>query len=110
MSITPLNQSAFETEIGRSKQPAVCLFWAGFCKPCRKMTDTVMSIERRLGELGELYGGSRAECHDTAADMVARLKACDIHTLFQSGLHEFIGESIVTVNQLSNQISRAYHF
>ncbi len=42
--------------------------------------------------------------------MVARLKACDIHTLFQSGLHEFIGESIVTANQLSNQISRAYHF
>lgn len=67
-------------------------------------------IERRLGELGELYGGPRAECHDTAADMVARLKACDIHTLFQSGLHEFIGESIVITNQLSNQISRAYYF
>jgi len=67
-------------------------------------------IDRRLGELGELYGGPGADCRETAADMVRRLEACDIHTLFQSGLHEFIGEAIEVTNRLSREISRAYHF
>ncbi|HRP11710.1 MAG TPA: alpha-E domain-containing protein [Terricaulis sp.] len=67
-------------------------------------------IDRRLGELGDLYGGPRQQCSDTAAEMVARLKACDIQTLFQAGLHEFIGEAIQVTNRLSGEISRAYHF
>ena len=50
MSLTPLNQSAFETEIARAKKTAVCLFWAGFCKPCRKMTESVINLEKRLGD------------------------------------------------------------
>jgi len=67
-------------------------------------------LDRRLGELSAIYDGARADCHDTAAEMVARLDACDIQTLFQSGLHEFIGEAIQVTNRLSSEISRAYHF
>lgn len=67
-------------------------------------------LDRRLGELGQIYGGERFACHDTAAEMVARLDRCDIHTLFQSGLHEFIGEAIEATNRLSTEIAAAYHF
>jgi len=66
-------------------------------------------LDRRLNELSQLYG-ERFPCHDTASEMVALLGACDIHTLFQSGLHEFIGDAIKTTNRLSSEISRAYHF
>ena len=67
-------------------------------------------LDRRLGELSALYGGQRFECHATAADMLARLQASDIQTLFQSGLHEFIVEAIQVTNRLANEITRAYHF
>jgi uncharacterized alpha-E superfamily protein len=67
-------------------------------------------MERRLGELATLYDGERFACHDIATDMVRRLEACDIQTLFQSGLHEFISEAIQATNMLSSEIARAYHF
>jgi Uncharacterized protein conserved in bacteria len=67
-------------------------------------------IDRRLNELAQLYDGQRFECHDIAASMVGRLEACDIQVLFQSGLHEFIGDSIQITNRLSGEISNAYHF
>jgi uncharacterized alpha-E superfamily protein len=66
-------------------------------------------LDRRLGELAVLHG-KRFDCHDTAAEMVARLEACDIQVLFQSGLHEFIGEAIQVTDRLSSEISTAYHF
>jgi uncharacterized alpha-E superfamily protein len=67
-------------------------------------------MERRLGELSMLYDGELSACHETAAEMVRRLEACDIQTLFQSGLHEFIAEAIQTTNRLSSEIARTYHF
>ena len=67
-------------------------------------------IDRRLNELAQLYDGQRFECHDIAASMVGRLEACDIQVLFQSGLHEFIGDPIQITNRLSGEISNAYHF
>lgn len=67
-------------------------------------------MERRLGELATLYDGEHKESHATAAEMVRRLEACDIQTLFQSGLHEFIGEAIQVTNRLSSEIARDYHF
>lgn len=75
----------------------------------RSATFCYHNVERLLDDLAETYG-QRHECQDTAARMVARLDACDIHTLFQSGLHEFIGEAIHTTNRLSAEISKAYHF
>jgi uncharacterized alpha-E superfamily protein len=52
----------------------------------------------------------RHDCHITAAGMAARLSNCSIQSLFQSGLHEFIGQAVETTNTLNLQISRAYHF
>ena len=42
--------------------------------------------------------------------MVAQLDALEIERLFQSGLHEFISEAIVTTQRWPCEISRAYHF
>lgn len=67
-------------------------------------------IDRRLNELALLYGGQRFDCHQTASGMVTELERCDIQALFQTGLHEFIGEAVKVANRLSNEISRAYHF
>lgn len=68
------------------------------------------TIDQRLNELASLYDGTRFECHDIAAAMVRRLDGCDIQTLFQSGLHEFIEDAIQATNRLSSEIARAYHF
>jgi uncharacterized alpha-E superfamily protein len=67
-------------------------------------------LDRRLGELAALYDNERLDCHETAANMVRKLDDCDIQTLFQSGMHEFIGEAIQATNRLSSEIARAYHF
>jgi uncharacterized alpha-E superfamily protein len=66
-------------------------------------------IRRYLDEMADLYG-ERHACQETAAAMVARLDGVGIEALFQSGLHEFIGESILTTQKLSAEISKAYHF
>lgn len=67
------------------------------------------ALERHLDDLGRLYG-ERHACHETVAEMVRRLDGADIQSLFQSGLHEFIGDAIKVTNRLSNEISRAYYF
>lgn len=67
------------------------------------------ALERHLDELAKLYG-ERHDCHEIVTDMVGRLERCDIQTLFQTGLHEFIGDAIQVTNRLSAEISRAYHF
>lgn len=66
-------------------------------------------LQRCLDDLARLHG-ERHSCHETVADMVRRLESTDIHSLFQSGLHEFIGDAVKTTNRLSAEISRAYHF
>lgn len=67
------------------------------------------ALERHLDDLARLYG-ERHDCHETAAEMVRRLDGCDINSLFQTGLHEFIGDAIKVTNRLSSEISRAYYF
>jgi uncharacterized alpha-E superfamily protein len=67
------------------------------------------SISQYLDQLGDLYGEAHA-CQSTAKEMVAKLKAQGIEELFQSGLHEFVSESITVTRRLSEEISRAYHF
>ena len=67
------------------------------------------SIERHLADLTQLYG-ERHAAHDTVSEFVATLDACDIHSLFQNGLHEFIGQAIGTTNRLSREIAKAYGF
>ena len=75
----------------------------------RSATFCYRSIERFLNDLTQLYG-ERHACHTTVSDMVERLDSCDIQVLFQSGLHEFIGEAVKVTNRLSSEISRAYYF
>jgi uncharacterized alpha-E superfamily protein len=66
-------------------------------------------ISRFLDSLAELYG-EETVCHDIARDMSLRLRETKIDSLFQNGLHAFIGDAIATTRRLSNEISRAYHF
>jgi uncharacterized alpha-E superfamily protein len=67
------------------------------------------AIGRFLDELADLYG-ERRDCQHIAAETVARLDRLDIQELFQTGLHEFITDTIDTTRRLSHEISRAYHF
>jgi len=67
------------------------------------------AMERHLDDLARL-NGERHPCQQTASEMVERLGVCEIQTLFQSGLHEFIGEAVQVTNRLSTEISRAYYF
>jgi uncharacterized alpha-E superfamily protein len=75
----------------------------------RSVSYCYRQIQRYLDALGELYGETHA-CQETASTMFAELKATNIESLFQSGLHEFIDEGIAVTRRLSAEINRAYHF
>ena len=47
-------------------------------------------------------------CQRRARGMRARLKNLEIQQIFQSGLHEFIGEFLVDNNNLGSAISKQY--
>lgn len=71
-----------------------------FC--CAKINDN-------LGYLAENYE-TRHPCHDHAAEMLNRLRHGTIESIFDSGLHEFLGEFIRDNNALGGLIERDYRF
>jgi uncharacterized alpha-E superfamily protein len=66
-------------------------------------------IVSNLGYLAELYGARHA-AHDTAADMLARLRCRTMNDIMDQGLHEFIEEFVVHNNRLAEQVSLGYRF
>jgi uncharacterized alpha-E superfamily protein len=68
-----------------------------------------LGIERHLDDLAQHYGARHA-CQRTAQAMVARLKAFDMGSLFQFGLHEFIVDAVQCTHRLSDEIASVYDF
>ena len=66
-------------------------------------------INMALDGLGTLYG-KRYDCHDTAANMLQRLRTGSMEDIFQSGLHEFLQDFMTENNLLSGNIARTYNF
>ncbi len=66
-------------------------------------------ITASLDGLGEVYG-TAAPADDDAAATRARLVDCDMSTIFQGGLHEFLGDFIARNGALSIALARDYHF
>ncbi len=62
-----------------------------------------------LGYLAKDYG-QRHTCHDLADSLRAKLKKRDIHSIFDSGLHQFISDFINDINALGAQIENDYRF
>ncbi len=54
--------------------------------------------------------GQRHPCHLTAEATRDHLMEADIREIFQSGLHEFVGDFIARNNTLGREISDAYYF
>lgn len=75
----------------------------------RSLAFCVDAICKHLNRLAQDHG-TRHVCHDTVDELHAKLSALEEGAVFQSGLHEFVGESMTTVNRLSHEIAQAYHF
>ena len=66
-------------------------------------------IDAALDRLGSQHG-RRADCHQTAKAMLARLDAAEMGELFQEDLHAVIQDAIAVTGRLSREVHRAYHF
>ncbi len=66
-------------------------------------------INVHLNHLADSYG-ERHACHQTANEYVAILAEQDMGEIFQTGLHEFLTESIARNNRLAGEIADAYLF
>lgn len=67
------------------------------------------NLVANLGYLAKDYG-KRTTCHDMADSLLEGLKAKDIQSIFESGLHQFIGEFIQQNNAIGAQIEQDYRF
>ncbi|HET6322600.1 MAG TPA: alpha-E domain-containing protein [Hyphomicrobium sp.] len=75
----------------------------------RSLRASYDQINVALDDLADLYG-TRRDCHATASSTRGRLAGGNIDRIFQSGLHEFIGDFIARNNRLGNEVADAYHF
>jgi uncharacterized alpha-E superfamily protein len=75
----------------------------------RSLRSCYDEIVPALDELGAYYGSSNA-CQTLAHATREQLREGDMNTIFQSGLHEFLGEFIARNNRLGSEISATYHF
>ena len=66
-------------------------------------------IVEHLNALAARYG-DHPPCSKTAWDSLVRLSRTQAGQIFGSGLHEFVGQAIVTNNRLAAEISEAYYF
>ena len=62
-----------------------------------------------LDELGRLLRQPQ-RCQSLAHETRRLLAEGDMNAIFQSGLHEFLGEFIARNNRLGSEISTTYHF
>lgn len=71
-----------------------------FC--CAKMQDNLGWLQREYGEATHAGAQAEALCRDMMSD--------GIDTIFDNGLHEYIGRFIIANNALGQQIERDYRF
>lgn len=75
----------------------------------RSLSFCVAEIVANLGFLADNYG-ERLACHGLADALSARLENRDIATIFDEGLHEFLGSVIADISHLGSQIEKDYRF
>ena len=66
-------------------------------------------INTAMDGLGRLYG-KQYDCHESARQTYDMLKAARMEDIFQSGLHEFLGDFMAGNNALSAEVARTYNF
>jgi uncharacterized alpha-E superfamily protein len=75
----------------------------------RSLRSCYEEIVLALDELGSFYGAAGAP-QALARQILGGLAEGDMDAIFQSGLHEFLGDFIARNNRLGREISAAYHF
>ncbi|MGH1331532.1 MAG: alpha-E domain-containing protein [Paracoccaceae bacterium] len=75
----------------------------------RSLAFCIHQIQDNLEYLANEYG-ERHPCHELADILRVRLKDRDISSIFEDGLHEFIGSMISDNNALGSQIEQDYRF
>ena len=75
----------------------------------RSVAFCISKVRQYLGHLAEEYG-TRLPSHDLADQLDARIRNTDIEAVFQTGLHEFLGEFISDNIRLANHIERDFRF
>jgi uncharacterized alpha-E superfamily protein len=89
--------------------PAIASFLILDRRLPRSLSFCVAEIVANLRLLEETYG-ERQACHDMAAALSARLENRNIASIFDEGLHEFLGSVISDVANLGLQIEQDYRF
>ncbi|RLQ87782.1 alpha-E domain-containing protein [Notoacmeibacter ruber] len=75
----------------------------------RSLVFCAEGLDRTLGYLAEHYSQSQP-CDQAAHNLLSRLRALTMEEIFDIGLHDFLGETIQSNNQLSIQIANDYNF
>ena len=75
----------------------------------RSLVFSYQWINTALDGLGNIQG-QRHECHDLAAQALARLRAGKMETIFQNGLHEYVSDFLGANTALSASIAQTYNF
>ena len=75
----------------------------------RSLSFCMAEIVANLGHLADGYG-ARCATHDLADALAARLDNRDITSIFEEGLHEFLGSVIRDTAMLGQQLEQDYRF
>lgn len=89
--------------------PAIAKFLILDRRMPRSLLFCAEQIAANLTLLAEEYG-SHLPSHDMADALLARLKNRDISSIFDEGLHPFVGQVITDTNTLAIQIEQDYRF
>ncbi|MEJ6403571.1 alpha-E domain-containing protein [Yoonia sp. 2307UL14-13] len=75
----------------------------------RSLSFCCRNIDENLGYLSKDYGEPR-DCNGLVEKLRDKLRAHDIHAIFEAGLHQFIGDFIRDSNAIGRQIEQDYRF
>lgn len=75
----------------------------------RSLVFCYRKIDENLAHLATDYRAHHP-CHEMSHDLLLRLTGRDIESIFEGGLHEFLGDCIRATNRLSRAIERDYRF
>ena len=75
----------------------------------RSLVFCYRKIDENLGYLASDYR-EHHRCHELSHDLLLRLTGRNIESIFEDGLHEFLGDCIQATNTLGHAIERDYRF
>jgi uncharacterized alpha-E superfamily protein len=74
----------------------------------RSLLSCYRNVETVLDDIAEANGGTRAECHRLAGALHARMRFGEIGGILETGLHDFLTETIDRNIRLGQEIGRKY--